>query len=253
MPGTPLRAEGDFHVDVGAAFLYGPVDGHVQTPAGGNPGTTSSHRPSLEEVGIDNASAGDFWANLSRGHHGLYFGGQLIRLSGDSTLDNALVSQNITFPAGSPVTADVQLDWYRFGYRYLFQHDFGGRTIDFYPSIGATLLDFHYTLSSPGIDQVDRSYSKVGAQVGLGVTCPLTKRLSLTGQVLVPVPLSHAPEILSAQVAVKYQFLQRRDLSVSGLLGVDYERISYTDGQSVPNDIKADLGPMAVVGLEIRF
>ena len=251
--GTTLRAQDDFRVDGGGAFLFGSAHGRVQTPAGGNPGTTSSGRPSLQEIGIDNASAGDFWANVSLGHHGLYLGGRLIHLSGDSTLDSTLVSHGITFPAGSPVESDVRLDWYRLGYRYLFQHEFGDRAIDVYPSIGATLLDFHYTLSSPGIEKVDRSYAKLGAQVGLGMTCPFTNRLSLTAQLLAPIPVPHWPQILSAQAAANYRFLRRDDCAVSALLGIDYGWIGYEDSQQVPNHIKADLGPMGVVGLEIQF
>src|SRR5262245_23130873 len=35
--------------------LYGSVDGYLQTPNGGGPGTTSPHRPTLHELGIDDA------------------------------------------------------------------------------------------------------------------------------------------------------------------------------------------------------
>lgn len=250
---TTLPAQDDFQVDAGGAFLRGSIHGRLQTPVGGNPGTTSPDRPSLKEIGIDDVSAGDFWANLSRGHHGLYFGGRLTHLSGDRTLESTLVSQGITFPAGSPVESDVRFDWYRLGYRYLFRHDFGGRTVEFYPSIGGTLLDFHYTLSSPGIENVDRSYAKVGGQVGAGMTWPFMDQFSLTAQVLAPIPVPHWPQILSAQAAVKYRFLQRNDLAISGLVGIDYDWIAYKDSQRVPNDIKANIGPMGMVGLEIHF
>jgi hypothetical protein len=253
MPGTPLWAQDDFRVEAGGTFLHGPVDGRVQTPAGGNLGSTSPGRPTFDELGIKSVDAADFWMNVSRGRHGLYAGGRIMRLSGGGTLDDTLISQNRLFAAGLPVDAEVQFDWYRVGYRYLFPWDWGDRTIELYPSIGAAILDFHYTLSSPGLDGVDRSYTKVGAQIGLGVTVPLTERLSLTGQVLAPIPFSHAPEILSAQAMLKYRFLERSNLSISGLVGLGYDRISYTDGQTVPNDIEADMGPMGMLGLEIRF
>jgi len=253
---TPVKllwAQDDFRVDAGGAFLHGPVDGRVQTPAGGHPGSTSPGRPTFEELGIKSVRAADFWMNVSRGRHGFYAGGRIMRLSGAGTLDDALISQNVLFAAGLPVEAEAQFDWYRVGYRYLFPWDWGDRTIELYPSIGAAILDFHYTLSSPGLEGVDRSYAKVGAQIGLGVTVPLTERLSLTGQVLAPIPVSHTPEVLSAQVTMKYRFLKRGDLSISGLFGLGYDRISYTDGQTTPNDIEADVGPMGMLGLEIRF
>jgi hypothetical protein len=63
-PAAMLRVQDGFHADAGGAFLYGPIYGRVQTPRGGEPGTTSSGRPSLGELGIDNAGEGDFWANV---------------------------------------------------------------------------------------------------------------------------------------------------------------------------------------------
>jgi hypothetical protein len=251
--GTPLRALEELQVDVGVAALSGEIHGQVQTPRGGEPGTTSSHRPTLSELGIDDTGAGDFWVNVSHDRHGLYLGGRLIHLSADTTLDDTLVSQGITFPAGSAVDACIKFDWYRAGYRYHFPLDWGDETIDLYPSIGATFLDFRYTLTSPGIARVDRGYTKVGGQVGLGVTWPLKDNLSLVGQVLAPVPIPHWPSILSAQVGLKYRFLEHEDLCISGLAGIDYDWISYEDRQQVPNDIEADVGPMGVVALEVSF
>ncbi len=240
-------------MDAGSAFLHGPIDGQVQTPSGGKPGTTSPGRPTFEELGIRSGTAGDFWANVSHGPHGLYAGGRIMRFSAGGTLDEPLVSQNIRLAAGLPVEAYTKFDWYRVGYRHAFPWAWGDKTIEFYPSIGATLLDFHYMLSSPELEGVDRSYAKVGTQVGVGVTWPLTERLSLSGQLLAPIPFPHAPEILSAQVVVKYHFPPRDGVSISSLFGVGYDRISYTDGQTVPNDIEADMGPMGLLSLEIRF
>ncbi len=252
-PGAHLWAQDEFRIDAGGAFLHGSVDGRVQTPAGGELGSTTPGRPTFDELGIKSVRAADFWMDICRGPHGLYAGGRLMRMSGGGTLDDALISQNLLFSAGLPVDAEVQFDWYRVGYRYLFPWKVGDRTIEISPSIGAAILDFSYTLSSPGLDGVDRSYTKVGAQIGLGVTVPLTERLSMTGQVLAPIPLSHTPEIFSAQAALKYRFLKRGDLSVSGFFGVGYDHINYTDGQTMPNDIEAKMGPMGLLGLEIRF
>ncbi len=250
MPRMFSRAQGALQIDAGAAFLRGPVHGRLQTPSGGEPGTTSSGRPSLGELGIDDADVGDFRADLAYGRHGLYFGGRIMHLSGRSMLDRLLISQGVTFPAGSPVDADVQFDWYRLGYRYVPS---GDRAIYLYPSIGATLLGLHYALSSPGLEKVDRSYSKAGAQVGLDMTWPFTEDLSLSGQVLLPIPVAKWPQILSTQLAVKYRFFKRDTVSVSGLLGVDYDWIYYKDSQSVSNDLRANVGPMGLVGLDVRF
>ena len=253
MPGVRLCAQDEYHLDFGVAFLHGAVHGRVQTPLGRDPATTSRHRPSLEELGIEDTGSGDFWANVSRGPHGLYLGGRLLHLAGDSTLDTTLVSQGITFPAGSPVDAHAKFDWYRLGYRHLFSYDWAGRTIEFYPAVGMAILDYRYTLSSPGIRGVDRGYTKPGGQAGLGVIYPFSENFTLTVQVLAPAPIPDWPQITSAQAVVRYRFLDRNDISICGLFGIDYDWISYNDRHDVANDIKVDIGPMGLVGLEVSF
>jgi hypothetical protein len=37
------------------------------------------------------------------------------------------------------------------------------------------------------------------------------------------------------------------------ILGIGYEEINFEDNQPVPNHIHADLGPLGVVGVRVRF
>ncbi len=246
-------AEEACQFEAGGAFLYGWVEGSLQTPSGGQLITTDNDRPTLEELGIDDVSMVDFWMNVRRPHDGLYFGGQLIGLHGNSTLETELVSQGRTFPAGSPVDADVTFDWYRFGYSLRHSHQWGSRTIEFAPSIGAVLLTFDYRLTSPGLEAVDRSYSKPGVQIGVQASTALTEKLTLSGQLFMPIALSNSVNILSAEVTARYQFLKHKELELSGLLGLGYERIGYQDNQLMPNELKLTISPMLQAGLEIAF
>src|SRR5262245_28907593 len=107
-----------FRFTLDGAWLWGPANGQLQTPSGGEPGSTSKERPTLEELGIETASVFDVSATAGWGPHELYIGGQWICLSGSATLDQTLISQGMTFPAGTSVDSSVQFDWYRFGYRY---------------------------------------------------------------------------------------------------------------------------------------
>jgi hypothetical protein len=61
------------------------------------------------------------------------------------------------------------------------------------------------------------------------------------------------PFIATAEVVGKYRFIQTHGVGVAGFGGVAYEHISYEDNQDVSNHIKADLGPMLVLGIEVRF
>jgi len=242
-----------FDMAAGGGVLYGPVDGVLQTLNGGTEATTSHRRPTLDELGIDQTSSVDFWMDAHWRRHGLYGGGRLIRFSGEDTLEVPLLSQSKTFPAGALVEADVKFDWYRLGYRYRIPCEWDDRTVEFYPSVGFAIMDFHYQLSSSGLDDVDRSYSKGGIQVGLGVDFPVTNKLGLSARVLWPVALSNCPEIYSAQLAVKYLILERKDLAVSGLLGIAYDEICYEDNQDEPNHVELEMGPMLLASVLVNF
>src|SRR5688572_13696923 len=111
------------------SWMYGRVDGQIQTPDGGRHGTSSVGRPTFEELGIDTtqivAAEGTFgWED-----HDFFIVGQWIRLLGDAILDETLVSQSNTFPAGSRITSEVQMDVYRAGYRHRIDllHGIDGR------------------------------------------------------------------------------------------------------------------------------
>src|SRR4051794_40893579 len=109
-----------FHFSLEWQVRYGQLDGYVQIPSGGQPGTTSSHRPTFGELGINNTGVYDFAASFDWGRDGFYVGAEFMRPSGDTTLDDTLVSHGVTFAAGTPVSSKVQLDWYRAGYQHHF-------------------------------------------------------------------------------------------------------------------------------------
>ena len=147
-----------FSISLDVAFLYGPIDGFVQTPKGGNPGSTSSKRPTFEELGFDTISIYEGSIRADWDAHSIFGGAQIARLSGRSRLDEELTSQNITFPAGSYVDADIQLDWYWLEYLYSFDLSPEGRRNVFTvaPGAGISVFAFHYKLDGSGEEGVDR-------------------------------------------------------------------------------------------------
>jgi hypothetical protein len=115
------------------------------------------------------------------------------------------------------------------------------------------LLTFDNQLTSPGLEGVDRSYAKGGAQIGVRVSSAVTEKLTLSGQFFMPIALSNSVNILCAQATAKYQFLKRKDLEIAGLFGIGYERIEYQDNQLMPNELELTISPMLLAGLEITF
>jgi len=246
-----------FHLTLEGGWMWGPVSGHLQTPSGGRPGTTSPNRPTLSELGIEHASIFDAEIRPGIGKNEIYLGSQWVRMQKRRvTLDEDLTSQGNFFPAGTIVEADVKMDWYRLGWRYLIQRgDEPGAflPVDIHSRLGAALLDFRYKLDSGGPAEVDRGYKKVAPQLGIDMEWHATKKFSIAGELTSTVPFSSMPLIITADVVAKYDFIEKGGCTLSGFIGAGYEKISFHDSQQVNNDINADFGPMIKVGLELKF
>ena len=247
-----------FRWSLEAAWKYGPIDGQLQTPTGGMPGTTTVGRPTLEELGLDYASIFAAEASFGAGAHEFYFYTQLNRLYGDVTLEETFMSQGRTFPAGSRVHSDVKLDLYRLGYRHRIETGSrrdGAPQFFLYPSAGIAIFAFDMQLDGDGGAYVDRPYAKGAPEFGLGFEWLATDQLTVTGEVTSTFDLSKLPLIVTAKIEGKYMLVRSRGVTVSGTVGVGYQLIRYDDGhkQEMPNDIEVDLGPVVLLGIDVRF
>lgn len=250
-----IRQKGEkrFQPSLDGKFLWGPINGFVQIPTGGQPGSTSVDRPTFEELDINFVSMGDIAGGLGWTDHALYGGARLIRLSGDSVLTRPLVSQGITFPAGSPVSSDIQLDWYRGGYRYRFAYaNEEGDQISFAPAVGFALLNFDYELrGTTGAAQ--RGFTEGALQLGVEGDWSPKGPFSVSAGIMSTLPVSDWPLIFSIQATGGYQLWGEGDRGGRVVLGIGFDRIQFEDDQTIPNKIDANLGPLLLVGLEVSF
>jgi hypothetical protein len=244
--------EQGFRASAEGAFLYGPIRGFLQTPAGGNPGTTSHDRPTLKELGIQTAPMADASVTVGWGAHDFYGGARVIELSGSSVLDQKLVTHNVTFPAGMAVSSTVQLNWYRLGYehRFLFRHD--DTMLQIEPAIEGLLFDFGYQINGVGLS-TSRTYFKGGVRLGIRSEWSPWPRFSILGDAMGSVPIPGQPMILSLQATGRYRLWGRIDRGGTFFLGIGYDQIDHKDLQTVPNHIKVEMGPLLVTGLAVNF
>ena len=248
--------ESPYHLQLDFRYMYGNADGSLQTPSGGEPGTTSANRPNLGEIGIDHANIFDGSLTLQLEPHIFTFGAQIIHMDGSATLDRDLLSQSAFFPAGTSVNSKVHLDWYRVGYQY----EFWFNEFRIAPGIEGVLLDFHYQLDgtsggAPGMS-ADRSYIKGGMRIGGSAEWVVSEggRLSIEGSAWWGVPIDNTAQISSYDIVAKWQLWGYRHASGgAAYAGVAFETIEYEDNQTVPNHINIDFGPMVIAGLQVRF
>jgi hypothetical protein len=242
-------------VDVSAGLQYGSIDGFLQTPSGGNQGTTSHKRPTFDELGINTVLSFDGSLNAHYKMHTLTVGAQLNRFSENSTLHDPLISQNISFPANSEVASDIRLDWYRFGYLYAF--DLSPKnyknTFSFSPGIDIALFDFHYELKGHEDQHVDRAYKKGALRLLCNIDWRIIEGLDLHARGSGSLPISNTPAIINLILAAERHLFSKSGLTGSVYFGVAYEKIEYEDNQDVPNHIKAEMWPLVSTGLKLHF
>lgn len=252
----PAEAEGmlgDFGIGLRFGYLYGDIQGFLQTPAGGNPGTSSKHRPRLDEIGADDFNAFDAALDLSFREHHLDIGGQWIDLDGSATLDRTLVTRGVTFPSGTHVSSDVTFDWYRAGYRYRFDIPVGEQQLFLAPGIQGAFLDYDYKLHGGG-RSISRSFPQAGLRLGGTAEWRPHPMFAIEASGWWGVPIDETAEITDVSLVGKVRVLHlERGPSAWLHLGVSYEHIEFEDNQDQPNHIDVGTGALLNAGIELRL
>jgi hypothetical protein len=232
-------------------FSYGPADGFLQTPAGGEPGSSSHRRPTFEELDIDDAPFYGVLASVEWRSLSVYAGYQAIQLEGQAVLSQSLISRDVTFPAGTRVESESDLNWLRVGVGWkAFLLD---RRLEFLPKAEFAVLDFRYELSDGG-QAVERSYPKGCVRLGLESRYRCSRVVSVSLNAEGSVPISNTPQIAVLTGGLVFDLLPgSRRVRPTLFLGGGAQRIEYEDNQELPNHFRVDLGPFVTTGLAISF
>jgi hypothetical protein len=249
---TRLDVEKDFQLAFNASGLYGLVSGYTQTPLGGAASSTSDKRPKFDELGINTMTMVNLSLLGGLNSHYVYSAAHLVDLSGESSLDEKLIFHGKEYLAGTKVKADVKLNWYDIGYQYNIH--FGKERVNFSvsPTVAFALWDFSTELESE-TEKNSRSYIKGTPRVGLEFEWLPWKRFSVFGKAIGSLPLKNIPHIYTVGLTGKYILLSKDRLKILLFMGVEYNQIDFKDSQTEPNHIKANMGPLGLVGGELKY
>jgi hypothetical protein len=224
----------------------------VQTPLGGAPLSTSDKQPKFDQLGIDMMTMINLSLSAGMNSHYIYGSAHLVDLSGESTLDEELIFHGRRYPAGTRVSSDVNLSWYEIGYQYNIHFGKERVNLRMAPTVAFALWTFSTELESTG-GKDSRSYTKGTPRLGLEFEWFPAKRFSISGKAIASLPFNNMPHIYTVGLVGKYNLMDINRLKILLFMGVEYDQIEFKDSQEVPNHVKANMGPLGLIGAEIKF
>lgn len=218
---------------------YAPISGYLQTPAGGEPGSSDIRRPTFDELDIDDTTYLDIDLFYRKGKYTPYFGLRLIDLDSSGVLKKDLTTRSQTFVTGESFDHETSFNIYRFGAKY----DLGYLS----PKAEFAIMDFDYEFDSSGVS-VKRSYAKSTVRLGAEKSFrfdALEVMLEASGSI----PLSNKPEIYTVAAGFKYWLSDNFNAG----LNVQYFYLDYEDNQELPNHLRLEMKPAVSFLLQYRF
>ena len=234
----------------------GKASGYLQTPRGGQPGTSSVRRPTVGELDAEGAGEIGFRIRALYRRSELFLEAGGLSLAGCNVLGEDLVSQGSLFPAGSSVDSSSGLGIWRLGYRYRFDVRTGRRSgLEIRPGAGLTGLWVDYRLDGSNYAVADRSYFHVAPHVDLALAwrpC-VTSRWWLSGSVgqtlTFVMPETNQMNLFDANLRVNFDFAKKW----TAYLETGYRTIDWHDAQPMENHIHVKYGPFVGLGLSFQF
>lgn len=249
---TYLEGGKGFHLNFDVSGFYGPMNGYTQTPLGGALSSTSDKRPKFDELGINTMTMVNLSLSGGIDSHYVYGAAHLVDLSGKNTLNENLMFHGRQYPAGTRVNSNVNLSWYEIGYQYNIHFGKEQMSLNIAPTVAFDLWDFSTELESNG-GRDSRSYIKGTPRLGLVFEWFPVKRFSASGKAIASLPFDNLPHIYTVGLIGKYHLLDKDRMKISLFMGVEYNQIDFKDSQTEPNRVKANMGPLGLIGAEIKF
>ncbi|MEM7217791.1 MAG: hypothetical protein AAF515_05460 [Pseudomonadota bacterium] len=228
-------------IEVGRAS----ASGFLQTPAGGNPGTSSLRRPTLDETDSDRPDSARVAAALGLGRrYRLRLAAERLWLHGDGASASDFFTQGELYPTGTALRQRTRVDLIDLDVARAFA--VGDWTLA--PSLGLSHFRFDYDLEGDNGAFAIRDYSRTGLNLGFSGQRALTPKLSLALAAQHTVKLSqNTHERRAIHAKADYALSDR----IAIYLRVGAERIDYEDEQVLPNHLRIKRSPY--YGLGVQF
>lgn len=242
-PGLALRLR--------AEVRAGPSGGYLQTPKGGQPGTTSPARPTFDEVGAETLVMPTADLRFAFGHHRVHVGASLWILHGSETLQQELISHDDTYPAGTEITCDTEILAHWAGYGYALDLSRGRGTFTLTPGVGLYGYGQRYAISG-GTEESTRNFTSYSPMADLELCWHPGGRVHVSASLMLvadeALGLSSPTNAVDAAVRLHWDISRR----ASAYLAAGYSSVEHYDEQAVPNHADID-APWFGVGLDWRF
>ncbi len=235
-------------VQLSGSYIYSDVNGFIQIPIGGRPGTTTLYKPNLSDIGINHDDLWNTQLDLMKNAWGAFLNYQNQEQTGHAVLSQTLLTHGVDFPVGTSVSSKIKFNLLTAGAYYNFTH----QQLTVRPILAVTDLNFYYSLASQ-TKFAKRHFTHVTPRIGLGFIYQINPKfnVSLTGLSSIP-DLVHTA-VYSIEAKGDYTFYQTSHYSVNGFVGLAYQQIKFKDQQTVPNNIQLTNWPMVFIGLSIKI
>jgi hypothetical protein len=249
--GEPARTPG-FETRLRAEVRAGPVNGYLQTPKGGTPGTTSLKRPTFDEVGAETLIAPTADLRFAFGRHRVHLGASWWMLHGDETLQQDLTSHDDFYPAGTAMTSDTDIlaSWLGYGYAFELGRQAGALTVT--PGVGVYAYGQKYGISGGG-EESTRDFTSISPMFDAELLWYPGGRIHVSGGLMLVLDellgVSSPTNAVDAVVRLHWDISRTANV----FLSLGYSRLEHFDEQVVPNHAEIESLPWFGIGGELRF
>lgn len=226
------------------------VNGFIQIPSGGKPGTSSSQRPTFSELNLNKLTYAQFGFTSDWDLFGIYGEYQFIRPTTDSILNQTITTHSLTIPAGTRIQTDSKFDLYRLGINHKFY--FMDDRLTLYPALELTGVDFSYQVKTP-TQTTTRAFRRGTIRIGGGADYKVNQYLTLSANAATSIPGISGLQLQTANVDATINLFKVNQMQVALVTGLGFEHIEIKDNQELPNHARLNLSPIAHIGFKISF